>query len=495
MSTAVFSSFVNDRISAVEPVSLTAVLSRSRRLKALTVAADVASMAVAVTAAFILRHAMPGGTIAAQPEKAMQYLVIGFLALPVMVGCFSRYRLYSGRQVSGRLDESRRLIHANLATTLGMAVLGYALRYDVARGWLVLSFGIGLVLTFTEREIVRRAFQFHRRRGRLLRPVLVVGANLEGLAISTDLTDDPTLGYRVVGFTDDDHPQGHEILDQQFVLGGVNETLDAVRRTGASGVIIATTSLDLSTSNRLVRQLVDAGVHVELSSSLQDIAAERVNVRALGRHPVAYVEPVRRNGWRAFAKQAFDMVAAGSGLVVTFPLLLATAILIKIDSRGPIFFKQERLGQNGVPFKVIKFRTMVTNAEHLILDLRSENQADGPLFKMKNDPRVTRVGRILRKLSIDELPQLWNVCRREMSLVGPRPALASEVHGWSPELHNRLRVKPGLTGMWQVSPQRHLSFDYYVRLDLYYVDNWSLCTDLAIIAKTLPSVLMRRGDG
>jgi lipopolysaccharide/colanic/teichoic acid biosynthesis glycosyltransferase len=181
------------------------------------------------------------------------------------------------------------------------------------------------------------------------------------------------------------------------------------------------------------------------------------------------------------------------GLLVTAPLMAAVAIAIKLDSKGPVLFKQERVGRDGVPFKVLKLRTMCIDAEAKLAELQKQNEADGPLFKMKNDPRITRVGRILRKLSIDEIPQLWNVMRNEMSMVGPRPALSREVEQWGDALHGRLRVKPGVTGMWQVSGRSSSSFEDYERLDLYYVDNWSLATDLMIIAKTLPAVLMSRG--
>jgi exopolysaccharide biosynthesis polyprenyl glycosylphosphotransferase len=277
------------------------------------------------------------------------------------------------------------------------------------------------------------------------------------------------------------------------VLCSIAETLRVAQETAVSGVVVATTAVDTETSNRLARQLTDAGLHVELSSSLRDIAAERLTVRPLGRCPVIYVEPVRRSGWRAAAKRGFDITVAAVGLVATAPVLVAAAVAVKLGSKGQVLFRQERLGRNGKLFRVLKFRTMVSSAEDLIVDLRALNQADGPLFKLRDDPRVTPVGRFLRRYSIDELPQLWNVLKGEMSLVGPRPALAAEMAAWSPELHNRLRVKPGVTGMWQVSGRSNCSFAEYTRLDLYYVDNWTLWSDLAIVAKTLPTLLSGRG--
>jgi lipopolysaccharide/colanic/teichoic acid biosynthesis glycosyltransferase len=180
-------------------------------------------------------------------------------------------------------------------------------------------------------------------------------------------------------------------------------------------------------------------------------------------------------------------------LLLTLPVLIVAAVLIKLDSKGPLFFTQPRLGRNGVIFGVRKLRTMVVGAEIMLDELRDQSEVDGPLFKMRNDPRVTRVGRIIRKLSIDELPQLWNVVMGDMSIVGPRPALPAEAELWTDETRARLRVKPGITGMWQVSGRSSLAFEDYVRNDLYYVDNWTLLTDLAIVAKTVPVVFLGRG--
>jgi len=174
-------------------------------------------------------------------------------------------------------------------------------------------------------------------------------------------------------------------------------------------------------------------------------------------------------------------------------VLLVTAIAVKIDSLGPLVFRQKRLGQHGEHFEVLKLRTMVVNAETLMIDLLEKNEADGPLFKIRNDPRTTRIGKVLRRFSIDEIPQLLNVMRGEMSMVGPRPALPSEAAQWAPRLRQRLMVKPGLTGMWQVNGRSNATFEQYERLDLYYVDNWSLITDMMIILRTIPTLLRRNG--
>jgi lipopolysaccharide/colanic/teichoic acid biosynthesis glycosyltransferase len=211
---------------------------------------------------------------------------------------------------------------------------------------------------------------------------------------------------------------------------------------------------------------------------------------------MVYIEPVERNGWRAVAKQSFDYVLGFILFVLLSPILLAAMVAIKVTSAGPVFFKQKRVGRDGVEFEVFKLRTMVVDAETQLENVRHLNEAKGPIFKIKDDPRITRVGRILRKTSIDELPQFINVLRGEMSIVGPRPAVPSEVELWKPELRHRLRVQPGITGMWQVGGRLdgEGESDDYGQLDLYYVDNWTLVTDLAIIFRTIPAVLLQKGS-
>jgi exopolysaccharide biosynthesis polyprenyl glycosylphosphotransferase len=206
-----------------------------------------------------------------------------------------------------------------------------------------------------------------------------------------------------------------------------------------------------------------------------------------------WIAPRPRTGWRAGAKRLFDVVVTGSALLVLSPIMIAVALAVKLSSPGPVLFRQERVGRSDKPFHMLKFRSMVVDAEKRLAELSEANEGAGPLFKMKDDPRVTRVGRFIRKTSLDELPQLFNVLRNEMSLVGPRPALRSEMAQWSPDLYARLEVKPGITGMWQVSGRSGTSFDEYTRLDLYYVHNWSLLVDVSILVRTLPAVV--KSDG
>jgi exopolysaccharide biosynthesis polyprenyl glycosylphosphotransferase len=417
----------------------------------------------------------------------MLLLVAGAAVIHPIV--FVRCRLYLSRFVGRSVDEFRRIVHATALGAMGVAVFAFATKTPLGRSWALIAVtGLGLMLT-VERLLVRSGFKRLRERGRLLRSVVVVGSNSEGLALCQMFEQDPNLGYRVVGLVDDE-PMGDA---RPLVLGPVERTLDIVRQARASGVVVAASALDLASTNRLVRELTEAGIHVELSSSLRDIASNRLIMRPLGRFPVVYVEPVRRGGWRSYAKRSFDLSIASVALVAAAPVLFICALAIKLDSPGPVVFKQERVGRNGRRFKVLKLRTMVVDAEAKLESIAHLNEADGPLFKVKDDPRITRVGRFLRKTSLDELPQLVNVLRNEMSMVGPRPALPREVLEWDEELRNRLRVRPGITGMWQVNGRSDTTFEDYQRLDLYYVDNWSLVTDVLIVLKTIPAVLFSRG--
>jgi exopolysaccharide biosynthesis polyprenyl glycosylphosphotransferase len=454
--------------------------------KAAVALADLVTMALSLWTATLAWEITFDGDVA----EAQRYLGLGMVSLPLWSLVFAARRLYVARFFLRFADEARRLVAAVSTGAIGVALLAYLVDRELARGWWLLAWGHALVFMLVERSVVRAVFRRMRRSRRLQRPVVVVGLNQEGIELSRMLHDDPSLGYEVVGFLDD---LPTHVIDGAPLLGRVDDTLDAVRRVDAQGVIIAATALDMGTSNKLIRELVDAGIHVQLSSTLRDIASYRLTVQPLGRFPVVYVEPVVRNGWRRHAKRVFDLVLAVGGLLAAAPVIGVAAIAIKATSAGPVLFKQTRVGRDGEPFEVLKLRTMVVDAEVRLADLRDQSQSDGPLFKMEHDPRVTRAGRFLRKLSIDELPQLWNVVRDEMSIVGPRPALPGEVDQWSPELFQRLRVKPGITGMWQVNGRSSASFAEYVRLDLYYVDNWSLVNDLVIVAKTIPAVLLSRG--
>lgn len=460
--------------------------------KALVVLADLVTVILALALAFAFLEFAPGS---GRPSYGLrQYAILGAVAAPIWIASFFHYRLYSATHVSSPVEEFGRLVHAAFASLIVMTSLGFMLKFFVSRAWLGLSFVCAVALVGAERAIVRRVFRSLRRRGRMLRSAVIVGWNHEGKAISEMLEKDPALGYRVVGIVNDQAQSDGSSGDHPPVVGRVHEALEAVQRIGAGTVIVATTGIDFEVVNRLVRHLSEAGINVELSSSLRDIAAKRLTLRSLGRFPIAYVEPLQLHGWRSKAKRTFDVCVASVALLALALPLLVIALAIKLTSpKEPILFKQHRLGKDNSIFRMLKFRTMREWPEERMAAVEALNHASGPLFKARNDPRVTVLGRRLRRFSLDELPQLWNVVRGEMSLVGPRPAIPAEADFWTSELRHRLTVKPGITGMWQISGRADSTFEDYHRLDLFYVDNWSLWTDLAILAKTVPAVVSGRG--
>ena len=471
-----------------DPVVSPGKASSPSRFKALLLVADALAVLAAAAMTAISLHLW-------DPESALGVAHIFFTTvatLPIWLALFAKQRLYNTRFITRRIDEVRRIVNAAVIGTLAVAASGSFANILLRRSGLVMLGFWAVVLVSLEREVARRIFTRLRTSGRMTRVVIIAGANPEGQDIAAMLQSEPWLGYTAVGFIDD-HTSRPEPVPGIPLLGSIAELPSILRQFPTASVIVASSGVESSVTNRMARDLLDQGIHVELSSTLRDISSQRLTVRPLGRFPVVYVEPIARDGWRAGAKRAFDVCVATLSLVVSAPILAIAAIAIKLDSRGPVLFHQVRVGRDSEPFAVLKLRTMVPDAESQLAELIALNEADGPLFKMADDPRVTRVGRFLRTTSIDEIPQLWNVLRGEMSLVGPRPALPHETEEWDALLAQRLRVKPGITGMWQVSGRSDTSFEDYTRLDLYYVDNWSLTTDLAILAKTIPVVLLRRG--
>lgn len=473
---------------AQPPVTLTRGRSLSpQTLKRRLVLADGVAIALGIAWTFAFQAMVRPVDSSTQ----FQHLLLASAGLPIWLLALGANKLYRARVIERPSHEFRRIVMASLVATGSMVMVAFALKFDeLSRLWMLTVASSGVVLLTTERAIARKLFTRLRRERRISRRILVVGTDASAIELLHTLQRNPELGYEVVGFVgDEDFGQ----RDGVMVLGPLAATQQILAETEASGVMISLPSVPAPLVNQLTRRLTDAGYHVALSSSLRDIDSSRFRAQSLDGRTLLYIEPTIRGGWRAHAKRAFDLTVASFFLVVTAPLLLTCAVAIKLDSPGPVLFRQERVGRDGKRFQIVKLRTMVTDAERRKHELRAHNEMDGPLFKMARDPRVTRVGRILRKLSIDEIPQFWNVLKGEMSVVGPRPALPDEVAQWPLDLHGRLRVLPGITGMWQVSGRSDTSFEDYKRLDLYYVDNWSLLHDLRIVAKTGVVVLFQRG--
>ena len=278
------------------------------------------------------------------------------------------------------------------------------------------------------------------------------------------------------------------------MLGSVANTRRLCDEYGADTVLVARGGYGTAQElRRIAWDLEGSSIDLVVVPSLTDVAGPRIHMRPVAGLPLLHVEQPQAGEAGGLSKRLFDLVLAGGALVLLSPLLLVVAALVRLHDGGPVFFRQARVGREGKAFGMLKFRSMVVDAEQRLDELRHHNDFDDVLFKMKKDPRVTPLGRFLRRWSIDELPQLVNVIRGEMNLVGPRPPLSSEVDRYADDVHRRLLVRPGLTGLWQVSGRSGLSWDESVRLDLYYVDNWSMTSDLVIIAKTVRAVLGKSG--
>ena len=460
---------------------------RAMRLKHRLMIADGVAVGAAIILAFHLQFLL-------RPVPryiAYEHMALLIVALPCFALGAGLNRLYQARANERQEEEFGNILKAVGFSIGGLLCTAFVAQYrELSRLWVFLLAGSMISTLVIERTIARNVFAKLRAQGTLFRRIVIVGTDAHAIGLMHTYERNPALGYRVVGFVGDDDLGRRGGVE---VLGPTSELPRVLRETQAVGAVVSLCSVSSDEVNRVTRQLTEDGFHVALSSSLRDIDLARLRPQQLDGRTMIYVEPVLRGGWRAFAKRSFDVALAVAMLIFSAPLLAIAAVAIRLDSPGPILFTQTRVGRNGEHFRLIKLRTMVVDAEERKDSLREHNEADGALFKMKHDPRVTRVGKVLRKLSVDELPQLWCVLQGTMSMVGPRPALPDEVAEWDDDVIERLRVLPGLTGMWQVSGRSDSSFETYKRLDLYYVDNWSLRHDAVICLKTVRVVVSGRG--
>ncbi|GAB7048019.1 sugar transferase [Catenuloplanes indicus] len=424
------------------------------------------------------------------------YVILPVLAVVWLLSLKAAH-CYDDRVLGYGADEYRRIFAASGRMAAGVAITGYIIDIGVARGFLAISFALGTVLLIAARWAARQHLHRQRRTGRgWARRVLVVGDAPHVLELVHTLRREPYAGYQVVGACIPDAllaPVPQRLGDVP-VVGSFRGILDAVAATGVDTVAVtASGELTAGRLRRLGWQLEGTDVDLVLAPALTDVAGPRIHTRPVAGLPLIHVESPEFRGGRKLIKELLDRSIALVLTLVALPVMTAIAIAIKIDSHGPVIFRQTRVGLDSREFGVYKFRTMVTNADALLAELTAKNETDGLMFKMRNDPRVTRVGRFLRKWSLDELPQLFNVLLGHMSLVGPRPPLPSEVARYDGDLARRLLVKPGMTGLWQVSGRSDLSWEDGVRLDLFYVENWSLAADLTILWKTVGAVVRSRG--
>ena len=410
---------------------------------------------------------------------------------------FSLAGLYRSRRLSDRWKE---LIDVTKATFLGtLVVLVGASVFRIAMvtpRFLMVFLVVGTSAAVASRLVLRAALAFIRKRGRNLRNVIIVGTNGRALEFAQRVASHPDLGYRIVGFVDRDWDGIEEFRRSGHVLACDFSTFpDFLRSREVDEVVMALPVRSLhEEGSRIAALCEEQGINLRLLTNIFNLkttlsAAEDVHGYPLIMHYMSSIE-----GWPVFLKQFFDIMISSLVILLLCPVLLVVAILIKLTSPGPVLFVQKRLGLNKRRFDVYKFRTMVVDAEARLPDLEHLNEVSGPVFKIKNDPRITRIGRFLRKTSIDELPQLFNVLRGEMSLVGPRPLPVRDYEGFNEDRQRRrFSAKPGITCLWQIRGRSSIPFEQWMELDLQYIDKWSLWLDLEILMRTIPAVL--KGSG
>jgi exopolysaccharide biosynthesis polyprenyl glycosylphosphotransferase len=378
-----------------------------------------------------------------------------------------------------------------------VAIVAFLFKIDLARGYILIAFPLGVATLFFSRWMWRQWLAVMRDRGDYTSRVLLVGSAESASVISRELARHSEAGYRVVGacVTQGAGTLSHLPHTDVPVYAGVDHALETMRDLGADTVIITSSDeMDPERVKRLSWGLTPGAEHLVVAPSLIDVGGPRIHTRPVAGLPLIHVETPKFEGRKLFAKRAFDLTASALLLLILSPVLIAVGIAVKLSSPGPVFFAQERVGIKGRHFKMLKFRSMVVDAEAQLATLQDQRDAGNTvMFKMKDDPRVTPIGRVLRRYSLDELPQLINVFLGSMSLVGPRPPLVREVEAYDKYVNRRFLVKPGITGLWQVSGRSSLPWEETVRLDLYYVENWSLTGDVVILWRTAKAVLAKDG--
>lgn len=464
-----------------------------RWLTLLLLVSDIVVLELSLALAYWIRFASGLSIFDETGEGGLFYLALMAAFVVPAVLIFAAYRLYDHRNLWGGTDEYSRVFHA--CNAVGMLVIFASFivpDFVVARAWLLMTWAFMAVGCIAARFAVRRWVYHQRQRGRFRARTLLVGANPEGIAVAEQLMSSPTVGAQLIGFIDDFEPRGAEPVPGLPVLGASGSFEQLVRSNEIDQVIIANSAL---TRERLLGVYgaldVLSDVEVRLASGLFELLTTGVRVREEGCVPLVTLNKSRIVGVDHLLKTAFDKVTAALLLLILYAPLMIMALLIKLDSPGPAFHRRRVVGRYNRPFDAFKLRTMYVDGDSRLSDeQRRELHDDG---KLVDDPRITSIGRWLRRYSLDELPQLYNVLRGEMSLIGPRMLTAPELEKFGRWQYNLRTVKPGLTGLWQISGRSDLSYEDRVRLDMHYIRNYSIWLDLQILIQTPLRVLTGAG--
>jgi exopolysaccharide biosynthesis polyprenyl glycosylphosphotransferase len=483
--------FVTDVLVGSRPRPREGATSLYRKLTAGLLIGDALSVEVAALASWLV--------LRSGPDPGAVSVLLAVLAPLTLIAVFAPYRLYRIQRMSPA-EEFRRIIGAvsvavvvfgvvaNLASGV---LLGEPERVPLTAGWLGANWLTMMVLVMGERKVWHRVLHSLRRSGALAMRTVIIGRNEEGLELARSLGEG-SLGFDVVGMVSVNGERGSTPASTEpRDLGGLRELREVVLSERIECAFVASSAMRPDSMTGVLTSMRRMNVEVRVSANMPEILASRLSVQAVGKTLALSLQTTSLSGPQAFVKRAFDVVLSGLTIALTSPIWLISTAMIAVTSDGPVLYRQERIGRDGRRFTMFKFRTMVAGADRMLPEVDGMTKANGPLFKLDRDPRPTAVG---RKVSIDELPQLLNVIKGDMSLVGPRPMPAHFGRDHYEDWHlQRLEVLPGITGLWQVSGRSDLTFDECVRLDLFYIENWSVAYDLFILLKTVPAVLKGRG--
>ncbi len=479
------------------------------------IAVESLLVAGAFVAAYFVRSNLQLGQ---NPDlyRLEDYLPLLLAILPLWAFLLYQQRLYHTQRLSTAARQWWSLIKVHSYGGIGLAVIIGAGRLDwVSRSFLLVFVIISLLTLGLERSVVLRVLHDLRRRGRNSRNAIIIGTKGCGPQIAAAAANHPEWGLRVLGFLRSENgapaDAGEKDIEQEGtrlagegensqeeagvgpIFGNADDLPALLKRKVIDEVIVCVSPAELSCLEDIVTEAELHGVTTRLVADFVDLRIARTEVGFLNGLPILTFTTLPQRSGEMVVKRAMDLTVSSVGGVLSSPFWLLIAVAIKLTSKGPILFRQERVGVNGRRFVMHKFRTMHQGSDNIPEGLKEHNVMTGPVFKVRKDPRVTPVGRLLRRWSLDEWPQLWNVVRGEMSLVGPRPPLPNEVEGYETWQRRRLSMRPGMTGLWQVSGRNEVDFEAWMKLDLDYIDHWSLRQDLWILAKTLPAVLFGRG--
>jgi exopolysaccharide biosynthesis polyprenyl glycosylphosphotransferase len=474
--------------STVEATGRTAVAVWSRRYVTQLLLIDSVSAMLAISVGWWIRFGLT------PPSSPGIYLAFSMLLGAGWMTCLQTGGAYEIRRISTGAREYQKVLRAGANLAGSVAIIAYLSGMLVARTFIAVVIPIGIVLMIIGRYVGRQRVHNKRKNGAWTSAILVVGTRESVAQLAQVTARNPQAGLVVVGACVEDAEVGSQIAPGVTVVADTTHAAVMAEQLGVDIVAVAGSGLGPRRIRELGWALEGSGRNMVMAPGLTGVAGPRVHVSPVEGLPLMWVDQPQFTGMRRIVKRCLDLIGATALIALAAPALLLLALVVHLSSRGPALYRSIRMGQDGQQIRVYKFRSMYRDAEQRRATLAEFNESEGGmLFKMRHDPRVTPIGRLIRKFSLDELPQLFNVLAGSMSLVGPRPPLPDEVERYDGRTHRRLLVKPGMTGLWQVSGRSDLTWDESVRLDLYYVENWSLGLDLAIVARTVWAVLRSRG--